>query len=218
MTIAAISDIHGYLPILNKCDVVCICGDIIPLNIQRDIKKSLTWLNTEFKEWVQELPCKKVIMTPGNHDFVFEKSSWVHDDKISVLIDQLYEFEGIKFYGTPWIQNLKNWAFNDDSGKAYNMIPYDVDVLLTHMPPKINDYGRVMDWYAFNYLNDFGSEKLAENVKLKSPKYHIFGHVHTGDHQASKVGDTTYCNVSLKDEDYGIRYKEFEFELTKEDQ
>lgn len=36
--VVAMSDIHGYLPpkdSLPKCDIVCIAGDILPLEIQK---------------------------------------------------------------------------------------------------------------------------------------------------------------------------------------
>ena len=41
MKICAISDIHGYLPKMEECDVVCICGDILPLSIQHNLKASI---------------------------------------------------------------------------------------------------------------------------------------------------------------------------------
>ena len=39
LKITAISDIHGDLPIIDPCDVLCICGDIVPLEIQRNYTK-----------------------------------------------------------------------------------------------------------------------------------------------------------------------------------
>ena len=72
MKIVAISDIHGTLPELQPCDVVVICGDIIPLNIQKNYEASLAWLSGPFQSWALNLDCKKVIFIAGNHDFVFE--------------------------------------------------------------------------------------------------------------------------------------------------
>ena len=72
MKIVAISDIHGYLPELPECDVVCICGDILPLHIQKNYEASLAWLSGPFQSWALNLNCKKVIFIAGNHDFVFE--------------------------------------------------------------------------------------------------------------------------------------------------
>ena len=70
MKICGISDIHGDLSInIPECDVLCICGDVINLNDQRDIPTSKHWWETRFVKWVESLPCSKVIVVPGNHDF-----------------------------------------------------------------------------------------------------------------------------------------------------
>ena len=40
--VVAMSDIHGYLrpkDSLPKCDIVCIAGDILPLEIQKTVSK-----------------------------------------------------------------------------------------------------------------------------------------------------------------------------------
>lgn len=73
MKIVAISDIHGYLPKLQPCDVVVMCGDILPLNIQRNYEASLAWLSGPFQSWALNLDCKKIVFIAGNHDFVFEQ-------------------------------------------------------------------------------------------------------------------------------------------------
>ena len=141
MKIVALSDLHGYLPEVETCDVVCICGDIMPLNIQRNIFASIAWLAGPFQEWALSLPCNKVIMTWGNHDFIGERlykygdyintdPSWSHgydgdmqneilfqtnsgldNRKIVILIDETYKYNGVNFYGTPWCPALNNWAF-----------------------------------------------------------------------------------------------------------
>lgn len=72
MKIVAISDLHGHLPKLQPCDVVVICGDIVPPNIQKNYEASLAWLSGPFQSWALNLDCKKVIFIAGNHDFVFE--------------------------------------------------------------------------------------------------------------------------------------------------
>ena len=43
MKIVAVSDLHGNLPDLPPCDVVCICGDIVPLWVQKSYEKSISW-------------------------------------------------------------------------------------------------------------------------------------------------------------------------------
>lgn len=71
--IIALSDIHGNLPVIEQeCDVVCICGDIVPLNIQKDTYASIAWIASAFNTWCNNLKCKKVFFIAGNHDFVFQ--------------------------------------------------------------------------------------------------------------------------------------------------
>jgi Icc-related predicted phosphoesterase len=82
MKIVTISDIHGYLPELPQCDVVVICGDILPLNIQRNYEASLAWLSGPFQNWALNLDCKKVVFIAGNHDFVFEQ---LYNDHVHVM-------------------------------------------------------------------------------------------------------------------------------------
>lgn len=75
MKIVAISDIHGLLPELPKCDVVTISGDIVPLHIQTKYEDCLAWLAGPFQNWALNLDCQKVIFIAGNHDYVFEYMS-----------------------------------------------------------------------------------------------------------------------------------------------
>ena len=52
MKVVAFSDPHGYLPKVKdfpECDVVCIAGDICPLDIQRDLVESISWFLLTFK-------------------------------------------------------------------------------------------------------------------------------------------------------------------------
>lgn len=67
--IAALSDLHGILPKIEKCDLVLIAGDIIPLRIQFDRTKSVVWFFQTFLEWIKELPCDEVFVIAGNHKF-----------------------------------------------------------------------------------------------------------------------------------------------------
>lgn len=246
MKIKAMSDIHGYLPDpseIGQCDVLCICGDIMPLSIQCNFYASVLWYTNQFRDWVKKLNCKRVILIPGNHDFFFEKLEkiiadkdipenayrWVLDvhslkhitqrdlsDKIVYLIDEMFNYKGVTFYGTPYVSSLKNWAFyrsDDELKERFSMIPEKVDVLLTHQPPKLNDCGLVKQTDAFNYLSDFGSDILADAITQRDIKWVLSGHVHSGNHVSKKVGSTNIVNVSLKDENYNISYGLFEFNV-----
>ena len=230
--VVAMSDIHGYLPKdVPECDVVCIAGDILPLDIQRDTIKSISWLLLDFKPWADALPCDKVIFVAGNHDFVFDHIGpkigaaasdimqslfGKHDTKLVYLQDNSYYYKGKRFYGSPWCADLKNWAFyksNQDLEIVWRNIPKECDVLITHMPPRYMSCGLVMQ-PGFNYMNDYGSQILSEITFSRNIKYHIFGHVHSGSHCETRtpIGNILY-NVSLKDENYKVTYFFTEFEV-----
>lgn len=114
MKICAISDVHGHLINIPECDVLCIAGDVVNLLAQRDNEESDKFWSITFVNWVDKLPCKKVIVVPGNHDIYIEnlindtvknlswqdfkiKMSALTNDKVVFLVDELYEYEGITF-------------------------------------------------------------------------------------------------------------------------
>ena len=53
--ICAISDIHGQFDNLSikPVDILFICGDIVPLRMQRNIPQSLSWFKKEFIPWLE---------------------------------------------------------------------------------------------------------------------------------------------------------------------
>lgn len=231
--VVAISDIHGYLPKdLPEGDVLCIAGDILPLDVQNNDIKSVSWLLLDFKPWADSLPYKKVIFVAGNHDFVFENigpktnrtgsdvmkllfGQHRKDTKLVYLQDSSYEYEGKRFYGSPWIEDLERWAFYatpEDLEKKWSTIPKKCDVLITHMPPRYAACGTVLQ-PGWNYGNNYGSQTLAEIVCMRDIKYHVFGHVHSGQHAETDANGTTMVNVSLKNEDYKPTYYPYEFEV-----
>lgn len=205
MKIIGISDLHGNLINIPKCDVLCIAGDVITLNAQRIFDASEYWWKKRFVPWVMKLPCKKVLVVPGNHDMYLENlyttNRWEEfcdymaintEGKLHFLIDQLFEYEGIKFYGTPWIDLIdfqrNKWAFesyeyNDDN--PYSKIP-ECDVLITHDSPIENELLNIESWYKC--------------------KYHFYGHWHEGE---SKPSEGKY-NCSRLNNCYSFK-KNFKF-------
>lgn len=59
--------------------------------------------------------------------------------KLIYLEDQSVEINGVKIYGSPWQPLYHDWAFQLEKGeqikRMWDLIPPDVDVLLTHGPP-----------------------------------------------------------------------------------
>ena len=234
MKITAISDLHGFLPKdLPGGDVLCICGDIVPLDYQRSFTQSVAWFALDFNAWACGLPYGKVVFIGGNHDFFlgsltakFRPSDVLkqllpgtHRSRSSLvyLCDNSVEIGGVRFYGTPWIADLSRWAFyRDDEGlrEAYGAIPKRCDVLLTHMPPRACGAGTVLQEGCRNTLADYGSEALAQAVSVRDIGWHLCGHVHSGSHSPQPFGGVrNLVNVSVKDEDYRVAYAPFSFEI-----
>ena len=244
--VVGISDTHGALPQLPECDVVCHCGDISPLEYQQYQTSMMSWFCLEFLPWVESLPCKKFIFIAGNHDFFLENihkrlkmvtptyteytwrsasdvikkmlpGNWRRVyNKLVYLCDSSFEYEGKRFYGTPYIRDLERWPFylpSDQLVEKFKNIPKKCDVILTHMPPKIEGLGEVIQTGQFNTGADYGSPELADILNTRDFKYALCGHVHSGQHNPVEIGGKKLVNVSLKNEDYKEMYYPFEFEI-----
>lgn len=235
MKIIAISDLHGYLPDINPCDVLLICGDIVPLRVQSSTPRSEMWLRGEFANWINNLPCKHVIATWGNHDFIGMHlgSSAVgkqrYDDCIGKPTNYKIEFldgnytnaivgdENVTIWGSPWCKTFGTWAFMVDEEyltDKFNSMPKGCDIVITHEAPRIGDMGVIHQGeYAGTKA---GSKILANIIKDRRPKYAISGHIHSSEHKLSKYkgcGDTLFATVALLNEEYKVAYKPLEFDF-----
>jgi Icc-related predicted phosphoesterase len=73
-----------------------------------------------------------------------------------------------------------------DSETAPRFIPSDIDILVTHCPPKgILDDGE-----------RWGCPILKELTDIAEPKIHLFGHCHETSGEKKKSGKTTFINVA----------------------
>lgn len=233
LKVVAISDIHGHLPKdLPDGDILCIAGDILPLDVQRDFVRSISWFLLEFKPWAEALPYKKVIFVAGNHDFMFWElgplknnsgsevmkkllGPYRNSSKLVYLQDSSYEYEGKRFYGTPWIADLERWAFylpDEELEKKWSTIPKKCDVFISHMPPRRELLGQVIQ-AGWNQHSNYGSQLLAEILGTRQIKHCLCGHVHSGQHYPTEYCGCKYVNVSLKDENYKVSYPAYEFEI-----
>lgn len=224
LKISAISDLHGALPKIEECNVVFICGDIFPLEIQRINTECEAWFNGEFADWIDELPCEKVVVIAGNHCFWMERMGYTKilnqikdnpklKDKLIYLENNSVELFGLKIFGCPWCDGPWGWAFVDITGEKYNLIP-NCDILLTHQPPRVEKLG--CSYPGMIYEENWGSEKLKQKIISKDIKYNFCGHIHTGTHGGVTIPEckTKFYNVSIKDEDYKVTFKPTYIEIT----
>lgn len=197
MKIVFISDTHDrheevQLP---KGDVLIHAGDLTSRGGVFEI--------ADFISWVNKLSFKHIIFIAGNHDFYLEKHS-INDFKDVLPGNAIYlndsgcEIEGIKFWGSPIQPEFLNWAFNRERGneikKHWDLIPNDIDVLITHGPP-------------FDILDQTvrgdktGCVDLLNKVLEIKPKVHVFGHIHEA-YGKKELNGTTFINASLLNERY----------------
>jgi Icc-related predicted phosphoesterase len=195
MRIVAISDTHTLhnQTRIPDGDVLIHAGDFTERGTLTEV--------LDFELFLRKLPHKYKILIAGNHDFYFE--NFPHQAKEIVskyiyLLDQQVVINGVKIYGSPWQPTFQNWAFNLNRGaeiKAkWDLIPPDVDVLVTHGAP----YG-IGDQTIEG--EKIGCEDLLSAVQRIKPKYHVYGHIHEGYGQRV-IGETNFLNVAICNRHY----------------
>lgn len=210
MRLALTADTHGLLPNVEASDVLVHAGDLCP---DMEPQRQASWLRNEWMPWAESLPVKAVIVIAGNHDFMFEypglmPARW--PKRVKYLQDSGTVIEGLRFWGTPWVPVLRNWAFYGDDRKldeVYDYVPDGTDVMVTHGPP-LGHCDKTVPM--FGSVNA-GARQALETIKRVRPKLVVCGHIHEG-HGLSMVDHTTVENVSYVNEDYdpvhGIVYDE----------
>ena len=227
MKICSISDLHGnlvcypsdYWKDLWECEVLFICGDILPLEVQHDMIKSIEWLTDEFKPWTENLPVEKVFFIAGNHDFWFERNDvaahklFPQSQKVTYLKNELVEYissqdsKTYKIFGSPYCKIFGLWAFMRSADlliKKFNDIPENVDILLTHDAP----YGTSDVCLEGSWTNGehIGNRQLRDIIIDRKPRYNFHGHLHSSNHEEELLGETKVFNTSILDERYLIMY------------
>lgn len=224
MKICATSDLHGILPKIESCELVLICGDIVPLRMQRNIPQSEKWLKTTFADWVKSLPCDLVIMVGGNHDFAIANMYQDFHKQYHILKlptnGKLVLLENTKctymdsvgktytIWGTPFCKPFGNWAFMYEPEtliKAYETMPEYCDIVLSHDAPELCGLGKIHQGSQEGV--NAGNSWLADEMFRKHPKYTFCGHIHSGEHELQSFDDMKMANVSLVDETYSETFK-----------
>ena len=209
MKFVAISDTHGLHRrlVLPPADVIVHGGDVSRTGKQEEVN--------DFIDWFTKLDYKYKIFIAGNHDFYFEKISKTIQEKklipegIIYLNDSGIEIEKIKIWGSPVQPWFYDWAFNRARGKQirehWDLIPNDIDLLITHGPP----YG-ILDTTITK--QSAGCRDLLHTVFTNKPKVHVFGHIHEsfGEKHEKNIH---FINASVLNEEYRLTNNPVMFEL-----
>lgn len=217
------SDMHGIIEAYNQplipADILCICGDIVPLQYQRDIELSDDWFNNEFIPWCCKQPVNNVYLIGGNHDkFLFNRDNVIKKYLLGTNITYLnnetaqYVDENGKIYtifGSPDCHIFGHWAFMyepETELKHFRKIPKNCDILLTHDPIYgICDIPRESIWSNTEHCGNKELLKVIDEKEIKGIS--LCGHIHTGDRGPIDYNGLQCYNVSMIDEEYKFRYK-----------
>lgn len=216
MKIAVLSDLHGILPENNffeeDAEILVLCGDILPLEIDQNIPESRKWFENDFKEWRKTLKFDTVIFIAGNHDFYCELNKDELENMFSPHSDTIYlhntginylSISGKKYkiFGTPsWSFMRESWTLKE----LYEKIPENLDLLICHDAP----YG-ASDQIGFGtyYEKHVGGHELKDAIMEKRPRYVVHGHIHTSNHEREVIGVSDIYNTSLVNEQYEPVFK-----------
>lgn len=199
--IVCISDTHlvherSHWPVPDG-DILLHAGDATRMGTPEEIER--------FNQWFCGLPHPHKVFVAGNHDFGFQTdpshSRALLDPGIHYLEDSSVELDGLTIWGSPWTPKFFAWAFMLRRGASirakWELIPDDIDVLITHGPPLgILDRTR-------RGVDAGCADLLAEVTERIHPRLHLFGHIHEGYGRHDRDGQC-FVNASSCDVQYRL--------------
>lgn len=199
--IVAISDTHNQLDKVEipYCDLLIHAGDHTMSGTPNELAMASSMLRRIKTSGV----AKTIVCVVGNHDKGLSKDPYVCESMfadLNYLRDSSIIIKNLKIYGSPDSPTFGyGWVFNVDRGydirQKWNMIPDDVNILITHGPPM-----GILDYSPYGKVHA-GCEELAVAVKRIKPALHIFGHFHS-QHGFVNRKNTIYINASSCNEKY----------------
>jgi len=146
---------------------------------------------SEMDNWATSHPHSHKIAVCGNMD------SRLHRGKqelrnVTYLQDSEISISGLKIYGSPWTPEfvgIFQLGDQDEAKAVWERVPTDVDVLVSHGPPK-----GILDRTSRGIK--VGDEALLDMVESIKPRVHCFGHVHES-YGTLKTDHTIFCNAAV---------------------
>lgn len=183
VSIICISDTHNTQPICPDGDILIHAGDLTQSGSFEETQNAL--------DWIQAQPHPTKIVVAGNHDLLLDPCQDPVSRKAETAaaerqmldwgdITYLENSETIvvcangrrlRVYGSPHSPRHGTPAFQFPRSEDIwaNTIPKDVDVLVTHCPPRGHLDGLQL-----------GCVHLLREVWRVRPRVHVFGHIHEG--------------------------------------
>ena len=224
---ACLSDTHMQMDRIEipPCDVVLHAGDF---SYRGEMPECLNELKI-LKNRANAAGASIVIVTPGNHDWVFQYNTEYMKDECRKLGIHLLMHEPMilkmgdrdyKVFGSPYQPEFFDWAFNLPRGPQlaakWAEIPDDTEILITHSPPHLI-LDRIPDHCVKlggpNRTAFVGCEDLATRLpQLNKLRLHVFGHNHFSAGRLDAMGKV-FVNASCCDEKYRPHNKPIIIEL-----
>lgn len=206
--VTCISDTHSGHRLLaaQPSDLLIHCGDCTS-------RKCTPEKFTSFVQWMERLPFEQKVLVAGNHDVFLERNhdfvkQTCSEHNIHYLRDELVTLtfpkkqnQTLKIYGSPWLQWRGNAFIAADQNflkEKAQLVPDDVDIVISHCPP----YGH-KDKRARKY--PCGNVFLAERISQCRPVLSVFGHIHEM-YGVDRDEHTTYVNCALLSLEKTIRW------------
>eukprot|EP00164_Ancoracysta_twista_P000112 GFYU01000160.1.p1 GENE.GFYU01000160.1~~GFYU01000160.1.p1 ORF type:complete len:467 (-),score=72.30 GFYU01000160.1:516-1853(-) len=220
LRVVHISDTHGnhhaYTNSIPDGDILIHSGDIDDIRSDEEYYSILQDFNT----FLGNLPHRYKIYVSGNHEKYIARHTPEETQSILTngiyLQDSMVDIEGVKIYGSPWTNcgsGFSMWSHSLHT--AWERIPENTDILVTHMPPhnvldlawmnspKKEILGAIQSGDCKHCGNHhpryehWGCQSLYDHVVNRvKPSCHLFGHVH--DEPGFKVQEgVMFCNASM---------------------
>lgn len=216
------SDWHGNWRKLPPADLYILTGDMLPnfhVSHSKDAEAQTKWC--EGWRWSVDEPGFRscfgspdapVVIVRGNHDFYdigrhFGDNCFEIDDDTT----RFAIINGVKIGGTRGVPVIDrpggrwNDQFDDaEFERRLNLIPIDIDILVTHSPPY-----QILDYVAIP-LFDFNGRISGEGIRLGSLavrrfvdncdnlKLHVFGHIHEEPGVFTDAAGVTFSNAATR--------------------
>ncbi len=200
MKITLLSDTHALHArlVIPHGDIFIFAGDMTHCRTARDVE--------DFNRFLGSLPHAHKIVVGGNHDHRLARDREQAKAMLSEAIylqDEMVVVAGLKIYGAPWQPVFNSRAcdaFALPRGASlrekWELIPHGLDILVTHTPPAgiLDQDGPVCH----------GCAELAEVVRSRKPRYHVFGHIHSR-HGMLRCNGTRFINCNIQGPDGSLR-------------